>query len=359
MLWGIAGTMESTLGNARAAGLPVCRRPIRQIPRFMTHMAHPRALSFAAAALVSAVFMPLPTSAQSRDQPAASDGTTTVQDKEKAWSVSAEAGMLNDDSVAVDAVDNRSGQADQARVLKLGGKYKLFENSFVPLKLSYDFSKTSYQDLPAFDQQSHTGFISTGWRVSKVDIGLLYGYSHTALDGKPFLNFHTFTPTLGYGLTTNWYALAGYNYQNKTFHTAKARNAHVQGLSLDNFIFFNNTLSYFKFGYRAETENTAANQFDFLGHYFNAGLKSTLSDSLGAATLQFSYQYYLKNYTKETAAIGAEREDQRHSIKAEISVPFHTHADLKFSYKYVKAHSNVTTADFDENVINASIALNF
>ena len=150
---------------------------------------------------------------------------------DKPWSLTLEAGMLNDDSVSIDALDNRSGQADQARVFNLGGSYSLFGESALPIKASYGFSKTSYQDLKAFNLQSHTAFLSTRKKLSAFDAGFLYGFSHTELSGNPFLNFHTVSPTLGHGLTTNWYVLAGYNYQNKTFHTAKSRNAQVNGLS--------------------------------------------------------------------------------------------------------------------------------
>ncbi len=278
---------------------------------------------------------------------------------DKPWSITLEAGMLNDDSVSIDALDDRSGQADQARVFNLGGSYSLFEESALPIKASYGFSKTSYQDLKAFNLQSHTAFLSTRKKLSAFDAGFLYGFSHTELSGNPFLNFHTVSPTLGHGLTTNWYVLAGYNYQNKTFHTAKSRNAQVNGLSFDNFFFFDETRSYIKAGYRFELENAAGREFDFAGHYLDISLKSTLSASPGAATIRFGYQYYLRDYTNETPSISREREDQRHTIKAEISLPVHEHAQVKAAYKYVKAHSNLSTSDFDENVVNVSLALKF
>tara|TARA_R110002072_G_scaffold296512_2_gene468422 strand:- start:892 stop:1977 length:1086 start_codon:yes stop_codon:yes gene_type:complete len=331
-------------GRQRFAERSADRRPMRR-----GHVRHATACLCAAGALVAGLALPVANAADPEPD--------TKSDKP--WSVTLEAGMQHDDSVSIDALDNRSGQADRARVFNLGGDYTLLQKSALPIKLSYAFAKTSYRDLKAFNLQSHTAFVSTRKKVAGLDAGFLYGFSHTDLDGKPFLNFHTVTPTLGHGLTTNWYVLAGYNYQNKTFHTAKSRNAQVNGLSLDNFFFFNETRSYIKAGYRFEMENAARNEFDFAGHYLNIGLKSALGASPGDATIRFSYQYYLRDYTNETPSISREREDQRHTAKAEIAVPVHEHAQMKFSYKYIKAHSNLSTSDFDENVINVSLALKF
>ena len=296
-------------------------------------------------------------SAEAAAADAAAEETSSKSDKP--WSITLEAGMLNDDSVSIDALDNRSGQADQARVFNLGGAYSLFQESALPIKISYGFSKTSYQDLKAFNLQSHTAFVSTRKKVAGLDAGFLYGFSHTELSDNPFLNFHTVSPTLGHGLTTNWYVLAGYNYQNKTFHTAKSRNAQLNGLSIDNFFFFDETRSYIKAGYRFELENAASNEFDFAGHYLDIGLKSTLGASPGDATIRLNYQYYLRDYTNETPSIYREREDQRHTAKVEIAIPVHEYAQMKFAYKYIKAHSNLSTSDFDENVVNVSLALTF
>lgn len=281
----------------------------------------------------------------------------SADDGKKSWSVQTKIGVEHDDGVSIDELDNRSGQADRALTVDVTAAYEFFRDSASPVEISYDFSKISYDELSAFDLQSHSAFLSTGRSFGSIDTSFLYGVSHTTLAGDGFLNLHTVTPGLGYALTDTWYVSAAYNYQNKTFLTAAERDSHLHAGSIDNFIFFNEARSYFKFGYRFESENTSSSEYDYLGHYFNSAFKTKFGDGLGVPTITLSYQYYLKDYLNETASISREREDQRHTIKAEFLLPVHKHADLQFVYKYIKGHSNLSSSDFDENVINLSLKL--
>ena len=74
------------------------------------------------------------------------------------------------------------------------------------------------------------------------------------------------------------------------------------------------------FGYRIENEDTGGPEFDYLGHYARARLRTPIFESELQPKLTLAYEYFEKDYRNITAASGVKRKDSRQTASAELSV---------------------------------------
>ena len=280
------------------------------------------------------------------------------------WNIVGSAGIQFDDNVTTDETDSSSNQSDKALVLEFGGTYSPAVGKAYGLELGYDFSQTLYEDLSSFDLQSHSFSASVEREFSGVDTGLIYLYSRTFLAGDDFLGLHSLTPTLGYGVRDWWYVSLRYNYQNKDFISADddGRDSSVNSGTVDNFLFFMEGKAYLSVGYRAEKENADDNAFDYLGHFFHARLKMPVPARLVARwkpEVQLGYEYYTKNYSSVTTSIGDERQDDRTTVTLGLSADITKRLFAKFDFEHIEAVSNLSSSDFDENVVTLALGVRY
>lgn len=222
------------------------------------------------------------------------------------WSASMSAGYQYDDNVTTDEIDENSNVHDTAFVLDGSASYRLLQGGAVDLEIGYDFFQSLYDDQDAFDLQVHGLSLTAGKEIAGFDAALTYIYSRVWLGRNDFLGLHNITPSLGYGITPEWYASVAVNVQDKNFLENKDRNSRVHSVGLTNFIFFMDGKANFSIAYRIEDEDTSSSEFDYLGHFLNAAVKAPIPGAAiakwhPAATL--GWAYYNKNYNSLTASI--------------------------------------------------------
>lgn len=284
--------------------------------------------------------------------------------QEKRWKVSGSLGVEYDDNVSTDETDSRSGQSDKALLIDLGAAYKPEFGAAYGLEIGYDFSQSLHEDLDRFDLQTHSVSASVEREVAPWDLGFIYLYSRSLLDGDDFLGIHSLTPSVGRAVNEQWYVSLRYGLQVKDFKQGvnDPRDAVNNGLTFDNFIFFDQARSYVSLGYRIEGEDADGRQFDYLGHFFHARAKLRLPiDALQKwnPVARLGLEFWTKDYDNVTPSIGAKRDDDRTTISAALQLDLTDHVNSELAVENIEASSNLPSADFDETIVTFRIGVKY
>jgi tetratricopeptide (TPR) repeat protein len=273
---------------------------------------------------------------------------------EKPLTFTASVGIQYDDNVTTAEQDVTSGEEDFAAVLDLSATYKLPVEAELELEAGYDFSQTVYDSLSEFNIQSHILSLGMEKELGDSSLGLGYRYTRSFLDGDDFLQIHSIEPSLGRSLQSDLYLHLAYGFHDKTFFNDSDRDGSGYALSLDSYSFFDQQKSHFKIGYRFEKENTDGPEYDYLGHYVNTGI-STPIELVSRGKLDLGYQYFTKDYAHETASIGKERGDKRHTANIKLTNHLGKYLFTNLEYEYMDSDSNLASSDFSQNVFTLSL----
>lgn len=278
--------------------------------------------------------------------------TETQMIRKRKWSLSAGVGIEYDDNVTTDEVDLTSGESDVAGVLELAASYTPLETETSEFEVGYDLYQSLYANLTDFDLQLHNFSAIGSHTIGPVDAGLTYLYSYARLGGDSFFKTHNFMPTAGFSLLPDWYHVAGFNYLDKNFTDNNARDADQYAVSFDSYYFFGDQRTYGSLGIRLEDEDTVGPEFDYQAYYITLGVSSRINVFTEETRLRGSYQYYHRDYSNITPAIGAERDDKRHTLTLQARHPLTEHLSVELNYRYIGSESNLITNDFSENIIS-------
>jgi hypothetical protein len=283
---------------------------------------------------------------------------------QKRWSVTGMVGYQYDDNVTTDEVDSTSNLSDQALLIEFGGAYKPRLGETLGLEIGYDFSQSLYQDLTDYDLQLHTLSASIEREYGEIDAGLLYLYSRTFLGGDDFLGINNFTPSLGHAFSEKWYLSLRYSHQAKDFIQSSndGRDADNNSFTVDNFLFFMEGKGQLSLGYRIEGENTSSDEYDYLGHFFNARLKLPVPVTALAdynAVFRMGLEYSTKDYSNVTSSIGTERQDDRTSFTVSAEADIVKNVLAKVEFERIEVVSNLPSSDLDENVVTLKLVISY
>jgi tetratricopeptide (TPR) repeat protein len=279
---------------------------------------------------------------------------------EKRWSVSGGVGIEYDDNVTTDELDITSEEGDIAAILDMSLNYIPYLTDKSELELGYNFYQSLYSDLSDFDLQLHNFSAIGSTTVGTVDAGAAYIFSYVKLGGDSFMTSHGILPSAGFSILENWYHSLSYNYLDKDFDTNNSRDAIQHAVNFDSYYFLPRTEGgYASLGLRLEDENTNAPEFDYTGYYFTLALSAPVQYFGSEKTrVRFSYQYYLRDYANITPGIGAEREDNRHTVSLEAQHPLTRYLHAVLNYRYISADSNLITSDYSENILSFFLRMN-
>lgn len=173
-----------------------------------------------------------------------------------------EAGLEYDSNVNVEALNAASGRSDQARVLGAGLDASVQPLPMLNLATGYSYSARHYATQEAFDQDVHLAYVDLSVDMAAVTLGGTYHYSHARLGDERFLDLGRVGLYLG-GMTDEvTYLRLGVQETRKTFDASPARDARVQGLSMDAFFFFNDAQSHVVLGLDGDDERAEDRAFD-------------------------------------------------------------------------------------------------
>ena len=281
------------------------------------------------------------------------------QERDKPWSLSAVAGVEFDDNVTTSETDTTTSKDDGAAVMEVSGRYKLLEQPDRELEAGYDFYQSAYFDLEDFNLHSHSFSLAGSQDLWDVDTGLSYRFTTTRLGNERFLDVASLSPSIGYMVTTGWYAMARYEFHNKNFQASPGRDAHQSAVGVDHFVFFQSNKAYASFGYRRENENSNGAEFDYTGDVLRAGWHAPWPALGPEGIIDLSYRYTTRDYDEITASIGRKRDDERHSFSIALARRVTDSLLGRLRYQYTSADSNLRSADYDQNVVSLTFEYAF
>jgi len=271
---------------------------------------------------------------------------------------SAAVGLEYDDNITVPTVNQTTGESDVSAIFDFSASYTPIKVDGDELELTYDFYQSLHETFDEFDLQIHTLSAFGSHELGDYDLGLSYAYSMVYLGASEFYNSHTLTPSVGFSGAESWYHVVGYAYEDRDYDSSyPGRDAEQNSLSSDNFYFFMDNQAHFIFRLRMEEEDANDRELDYENTLIKIGVSLPLSDT--DAKLKASYQRYWRDYDNITASIGEKREDEQDIISIDLIKPFNRSMSMKFSYEYTNADSNLPSADYDGNIVSASILVDF
>jgi hypothetical protein len=270
------------------------------------------------------------------------------------------AGLQYDDLVTVDELDQSLDEGDMAAVLDLDVEYEKRFSQGTDLDVGYSLSQKSYFDLSEFDLQIHNLSLGVKQNFEAFDVGVRSYAVHARLDNEELLSFQHVSPYFTTFLSDRLYLRAGYYYRNKEFPDNPARDGDVHAGDADFYYFLDGTRNYFVVGYAFERESTVADEFDFDGQRIDVRW-SRRFDWYGDRPVRVRLDWRLeqRDYGSVTPSIGARRDEDRQRWRARFDFPLTQSLTGLLTYQHRSHDSNLASADYDDNRIEAQIEMIF
>jgi len=270
------------------------------------------------------------------------------------------AGLQYDDLVTVDELDESLDEGDAAAVVDLDLDYEKRFSQGTDLDIGYSLSQKSYFDLSEFDLQIHNVSLGVKQNFEDFDVGLRSYAVHARLDNEGLLNFQHVSPYFTTFLTERTYLRAGYYYRNKEFPDNPDRDGNVHAGDADFYFFLDGTSNYFVVGYAFEREDAEADEFDFDGQRVDARW-SRRFDWYGDRPVRVRLDWRLeqRDYDSVTPSIGVRRDDDRQRWRARFDFPLTQSLTGLLGYQHRSHDSNLPSADYVDNRIEAQLEMIF
>lgn len=297
------------------------------------------------------------------DERAVGQDASTAESAERApWPIdfTLAAGLQYDDLVTVDELDQSLNEGDTAAVIDLDVDYEKRFSQGTDLDVGYSMSQKSYFDLSAFDLQIHNVSLGVKQNLENFDIGVRSYAVHARLDNEGLLNFQHISPYFTTFLTERTYLRAGYYYRDKEFPDNPERDGNVHAGDADLYFFLDGTTNYFVLGYSFEREDTLADEFDYDGQRVDVRW-SRRFNWYGDRSVRVRLDWRLeqRDYESVTPSIGVRRDDDRQRWRARFDFPITQSLTGLMTYQHRSHDSNLSTADYDDNRIEAQLEMIF
>lgn len=266
------------------------------------------------------------------------------------------AGLLYDDNVVVEEIDDVSNRDDGGGVFELSSGLDLPVADLFEASLGYDFYQTLYFESSELDLQSHT-FSASGTRpVRDVDATLGYTFSLSTLDRDRFLDFHEVRASLGWAPDANWFLSPSAAVRIKRFGRSRDddRDAEQGAFGLLQLFALGGWDRYITLATQVEVENADGREFDYWSPVAALGLRTPLPVPFLEKAPRFDarYRFRWRDYTNEDDRIGKERRDYIHQVRLRLDVPLVADFSLRTQYQFEDSDSNLSSADFTSNRVD-------
>jgi len=134
---------------------------------------------------------------------------------------------------------------------------------------------------------------------------------------------------------------------------------HADQYGFDLSLFFLGESATIRLVYRYEDEDTVGDETDYGANIYTIAVKGNVSAISEDISYEVKYQKNDKEYDNVTQSIGTKRSDDKDTFDVELSYRFNEHVELVGSYTYIDSNSNLSTADFDQNIYNLSLGLSY
>jgi len=274
---------------------------------------------------------------------------------ERPWSLALGAGLVFDANVTRQEIDVQTDQPDGAGHFELSATYQLPTGDLPDLELGYDLDQTLYFQAHELDLQSHGFSAELSEALGPVDASLSYLFSLNRLDGSRFLDYHDLRTTAGFSPTESWYASLSPALQLKRFDDQPRRDAQQVSLGTLQLFALGGWHRYALLGVEGTLSDADGNEFDLREIATQAALHVSAPLGERQIPIDLRYRYRFRDYTHVTPSIGREREDRSHSLRLRAELALKRRISLRLEYEFERSLSNLSSADYHDNVLSATL----
>ncbi|MBW0148012.1 hypothetical protein [Marinobacter arenosus] len=276
-----------------------------------------------------------------------------------------ETGYEYDSNLNVDELDTSSGQSDQAWVLGAGVEASGRPTDNVKLTGTYDFTSRNYRDNDEFDQDTHLVSADLSYDIGSVTLGASHHFSRSMLASDPFLDYNRSSLYLGKLVGDDVYLRASVLKARKSFEENEARDADTRGLSLDSFLFFNDTRTVFILGFDGNDQDAVSDAYDYQMLAVKTRLKHRFVVSGHENTVKIGWRFEARDYDEPVSSVeqpllsplpgsdtvGSEpRSDRIATADISYGVGLTDWLTTEASLEYRDYRSTLDSADYDKTV---------
>jgi Tfp pilus assembly protein PilF len=287
---------------------------------------------------------------------------------ERRWQAELLGGMEYDSNPTI-AGDIVSSDDDWRGVLRPSASYRFVQTEAAALTAGYDGYLSFHIDQTEVNLQTHSPWLSGGYSLGPVRLGLRYDYAFTFIDTTdPFRHLHRVTPSLSIP-EGDW----GVTYVNYQFHYQDYLNDLTAGQepSLDRdgtrhmagasqYFFLPEPFTYVRLGALADFVRTEGTEWSYNGWEtsFGAGY-----DFPYEVSLTWLYRFFFRDYRNEsyfaTPQFSEKRRDRRHVLTVELAKALTEHWVVSVGGAFTWSHSNIPVYDYDRQVGGAYVTYRF
>ena len=270
-----------------------------------------------------------------------------------------EAGTEYDSNLSVIELDRNSSEGDWSALAnaRLNSQWQVTDKAKLKGGLSY--SSKTYQEYSEFDLAIKQAFIDASYDFAQLTAGASYHYADAELDDNDFLTLQQRSLYISRLINQKIFLRAAINDQDKDFPASSARNADNRSISGDAFFFYNQGKTFFTLGVSNERENAVANEFDYDGINIRTNVNHQFYLWNKKNRLQFGIRYDQRDYSKETPALEAKRNDKRRVATAEWQVEATPWLNVAAKLERGNYDSNLDSANYAETVSSLMLKANF
>jgi hypothetical protein len=276
-----------------------------------------------------------------------------VRAEQTAWWVDLEGGLEYSDNVALEQSDANSMQGDVAAVFTLDAGYRLVDEQDARIEVGYNFHQSVYDDLTAFNWQSHNPSLVAWIRSSGIRYGVEYAYTNSMLDGSFFVEQHMISPTFSTWLTDDIHIAGYYRFYSKNYNKADdARDADTHQVGADVHYYYDRpNRGYVSVGGGFTDEDTDGDAFDYDGFMVRASVQHPVEAFGHKGHIKLSYAHQRRDYSNDASLPGpGTRADDRHTLKFSTQFEVDTDTKIGVEFKRVVRDSNLDGSNYEENV---------
>ncbi len=270
-----------------------------------------------------------------------------------------ETGAEYDSNLSVIELDKNSAEGDWSALANARLNSQWQASDTIKLKGGLGYSSKTYQDFSEFDLAIKQASADASYDFKALTLGVNYHYADAELDDQDFLTLQQRSLYVSHLINQKIFLRAAINDQDKKFPGISARNADNQSLAGDAFFFFNQGKTFFTLGLTGETEHAGANEFDYDGVNFRTSVNHQFLLWNKKNRLQLGYRYDQRDYSAETPAIEAKREDERRITTLEWQLETTKWLSLVGKVERGNYDSNLGSANYSETVSSLMLKASF
>lgn len=259
------------------------------------------------------------------------------------------------------SAESISNQSDTAVVVAVRAEYAPAPPGPYSLKLQYALYQSVYQDIKAYDVQSHTVGIAPGYAFGDSSVLVPLSYNMTTVDGKDYLKAFALAPVTIFSPAEGQQAQASLRYQQKDFQSPVSlpnedRDSTDIGAGLAWYWFFAQENGYVNIKYEVNREDTTGRNWSYLGNKLSAGALYPATDAL---KLSLGIDAYLQTFANTNTSFNVKRKDTTVTLTAQALYRLWRNIDGQLQFVTMKDDSNIPVYAYSKHIVGIGLYARF